>query len=420
MIREEMTRRGFLAGALGTVAFRDHAWAALQKLNPQNAGPEDEAFWTDVRKHFILPDKLISFNHVGLSPPSREVFDEQARQLRRAATIPTQVVWREQLREIEAVRDRMAKMIGAKSAETALTYNATYGLQTGIMGWPLLKGDAIATTSHDYSRTFTAIQQRGRRDGVELVEIPVQTPPASKESVLDSWRNGLKPNVKLAVMCTMTFLNGQRLPVREIVELCHSRGVGVLIDGAQSIALLPTEFGAWGGDMYTACLHKWLMAPVGTGVFAVREGAIGKVWSLSPSEESLEGDIKKYEQMGTRPLAPILAINQALDFHEWLGMDLKFKRLDYLRGLLSKGILDLPNVVHFGSTDANVSCGMLTIGVRGMTGAELSSLLLSKHGIHVTTAMRAGVNGIRISPNIFTSLPEIEKLRNAILEMAKR
>jgi isopenicillin-N epimerase len=414
-----MTRRGFLTGVLGTVAFRDTAWASLQKLDPKNAGPDDEGFWGEVRKHFILHDSMTSFNHVGLAPPSTEAFEEQVRQLRRAATIPTQIIWREQLREIEAVRNRIAKLIGAKPTEAALTYNATYGLQTGIMGWPLQKGDAIVTTSHDYSRAFTAIHQRCRRDGAELVEIPVKVPPASKQEVLDSWRDALKGNAKLAVMCSVTFLNGQILPVREIVELCHSRGVAVLIDGAQSIALLPTEFDSWGGEMYTACLHKWLMAPVGTGVFAVREADIGKVWSLSPSEESLEKDIKKFEQMGTRPLAPILAINQAIDFHEWLGMDRKLARLSYLREQLAKQILPLESVVHYGTLDSKVAVAMLTVGFRHKSAIEAANWLATEHKIHVTTALRGGVDGIRISPNVFTSIDEVSRLTKAIRDFSK-
>ena len=189
-----------------------------------------------------------------------------------------------------------------------------------------------------------------------------------------------------------------------------------MIDGAQTIGLLPTEFDGWGGEMYTACLHKWLMAPVGTGVFAVREGDIGKVWSLSPSEEALERDVKKFEQMGTRPLAPILAISQALDFHEWLGMDLKFRRLAYLRSLLAKQVLDHPKVIHFGSLDTSVACGMLTIGFRHASGIEASSYLASEHKIHVTTAIRAGVDGIRISPNVFTSPDEVDALDPQFLQ----
>lgn len=414
-----MTRRGFLAGLTATVAFRDTAWASIQKLEPSNAGAQDEAFWTEVRKHFIFHDKLTSFNHVGLAPPPKAAYEEQLRQLKRAASIPTQIIWREQIREIDEIRKRIAPLIGAKPEETALTYNASYGLQTGIMGWPLQKGDAIVTTSHDYSRAFTAIHQRRRRDVVELVEIPMDSPPASKEAILASWDKALTPKVKLAVLCTVTFLNGTILPVAEIIEMCHKRGVAVLLDGAQSIALLPTEFGKWKPEMYTACLHKWLMAPIATGVFCVREDSIKKVWSLSPSDESLEDDITKFEQVGTRPLAPILAINQAIDFHEWLGMDRKFKRLQFLREKIWEGIADVPNVINYGSLDPTRACAMLAIGFKGKSGIEAAGYLVNSHAIHVTTTLRAGIDAIRISPNVFTSLDEVSRLVKAIREYAK-
>lgn len=414
-----MTRRGFLAGLTATVAFRDTAWASIAQMSPKNTGPEDEAFWAEVRNHFIFHEKMTSFNHVGLAPPPKAAYEEQLKQLKRAASIPTQIIWREQIKEIEAVRNRLAPLIGAKPEETALTYNASYGLQTGIMGWPLQKGDAIVTSSHDYSRAFTAIKQRARRDGIMLVEIPVQAPPESKEKILESWSDALKPNVKLAVLCTVTFLNGQILPVKEIIELCHSRGVAVLLDGAQSIGLLPTELDKWKPEMYTACLHKWLMAPIATGVFSVPKNTIKKVWSLSPSEESLENDITKFEQVGTRPLAPILAINQAIDFHEWLGMELKFKRLQYLRERIGKGLFEEQNIVNFGSLDPTKACAMVTVGFKGKSGIEASGWLANNHSIHVTTTLRAGIDAIRISPNVFTSLEEVDRLVKAIREFAE-
>ncbi len=407
-----------MAGLVATVAFRDTAWASMEKLDPSGAGSDDEAFWDELRKQFVFHDRLTSFNHVGLAPPPKTVFDEQVRQLKRAASIPTQIIWREQIREIESVRKRIAPMIGAKPEETALTYNASYGLQTGIMGWPLEKGDAIITTSHDYSRTFTAIQQRARRDGVQLIEIPVESPPESKEAILESWEKALTPKVKLAVLCTVTFLNGMIFPVAEIIDLCHKRGIAVLLDGAQSLSLLPTEFRNWKPEMYTACLHKWLMAPIATGVFCVREDTIKKVWSLSPSDESLEEDITKFEQVGTRPLAPILAINQAIDFHEWLGMERKFNRLQYLREKLWQGIEDEPKVINYGSLDPNKTCAMLAIGFKGKSAIEIAGRLANTHSFHVTTALRAGLDAIRISPNVFTSLTEVERLAKAIRECA--
>lgn len=413
-----MTRRGFLAGAMGTIAFRDTAWAALELLSPASAGPEDEKFWTEVRSHFTFHERLTSFNHVGLAPTPKEVVAEVERQQRRAAALPTQVLYREQLYEIDEVRNRLAKLVGAKPSETALTYNASYGLQTGIMGWPLEKGDAIATSTHDYSRAFTAIRQRCRREGMTLVEVPVTSPPASKKAIIESWSAALKPPVKLAVMCTVTFLNGQIVPVPEIIELCRSRGIAVLLDGAQSIGLLPTTFGDWQAEMYTACLHKWLMAPIATGVFAVRESSIRKVWSLSPSEESLERDIKKFEQVGTRPLAPILAIHKALDFHEWLGMDLKFKRIEYLRMRILRAFAENPDLVLYSNPDSSSNCAMITVGLRKKGAAEVASSLATEYAIHVTTALRGGVDAIRISPNVFTSPAEIDRLVSAVKELA--
>lgn len=171
--------------------------------------------------------------------------------------------------------------------------------------------------------------------------------------------------------------------------------------------------------MYTACLHKWLMGPIGTGVFVVWRPWIRKLWPLHPADPDLDGSIKRFEQVGTRPAAPFLAIQEALAFHKMLGRERKAARLDLLRERLAQRVLNAPDVKHYGSLDPTLCRVILTVGFEKVPAVELARWLLTKHHIHVTTMIRAGIDAIRISPNVFTTHEEVDRL-GAILERVAR
>lgn len=419
-----VSRRDLLAGAVGAAVWRPGGWEELQALGVRSdeSLATEEPFWEEVRSKFYLPEDYVSLNHVGLAPPPIPVFEEDTRQLRRAAVAPTMVLWREMRSEIEDVRRRLAPYVGVSPEELALTPNATYGLQTAILGMPLTAGRVIATTAHDYPRTMTAIEQRmDREPGVEIGVVPLPPEPLAEAEYLERWRALLETrDVGMVVCCTVTYLNGHRVPVEGLLGLCRERGIPVLVDGAQTIGLLPTEVGRWGCEAYTACLHKWLMCPVGTGVFAVRRDSIEGIWPMCPADRGLRGQIQKFEQVGSRALAPILAIKAALDFHDWLGMERKFERLAVLKARLYDGLATVKGVRFYGERGTERQCGFLSFGVEGESGSGLAAWLMVAKRFHVTTVVRAGLDGVRVSPNVFTRTTEIDAFVEAIRTFAGR
>lgn len=415
-----LTRRQLLASTAGALAFRDDTLARLGRLNVSQAGPEEDDFWLELRKQFEVHPELVLFNNAGLSPSPRSVREALEAQTRRAGTDPSYVIWRQQDHELEAVRERLARLLGCDPAELALTPNASYGLQTGIGGVPLAPGDEILTTGHDYPRTFTAIRQRARRDGAVLVEVPIAAPPEDPDTIARAILERVSERTRLVVISQMTYLTGQLLPVQQVGAALAPLGVPLLVDGAHGIGLVADTFAQLGASLYTACLHKWLMGPVGTGVFVVRSDWIDKIWPLHPADQALDRVATKFEQFGTRPAAPLLALNEALDFHEMLGIERKAARLETLRARLAERVLAAPGVVHQGSLDTDRCRAILTVGLERVPARELASWLLVEHRIHVTTAIQGGVDGIRVSPNVFTTADEIDRIASALETAASR
>lgn len=413
------TRRSFLASTAAAFAFRDDTVRRLARLDPGAADPHDDDFWTALRGEFDVPDDASYFNHAGLAPSPRAVREAMAAQVRRANAMPGRVLWREQDRELETVRERLARLVGCSAEELALTPNATHGLHTAILGIDLEPGDEILTTTHDYSRALNAIRQRERRDGATAVRVPLDSPPAAPEDVAADILAHFTSRTRLVVLSQLTYLTGQRLPVRTIADHATRRGVPVLIDGAHGIGLLPETMDDLGGSLYTACLHKWLMGPIGTGVFAVRSAWIDKIWPLHPADESRDRCTTKYEQWGTRPAAPLLALGEALDFHDRLGTDAKAARLEALRQRLGAALCGEPGVRHHGSLDPDRCRAMLTVALDTVDAPALARWLWQEHRVFVTTVDCADLRALRISPNVFTTHAEVDRLA-ALLRGAAR
>lgn len=414
-----ITRRQFIAGTAGAFAFRNETLDRLEKLCAQPADPQDDEFWLKIREQFDIDPELIVFNHAGLSPSPIAVREAIAAQTRRANQDPSFHIWRRQDNELDPIRKRMATLVGCQEDELALVPNCTYGLQTGIMGVPMAAGDEILTTTHDYSRAFTAMRQRERRDGTKFVKVPITSPPESAAKVAQDILDKVTPNTKLILLTQMTFVSGQLMPVKQVSDALKERTFPIFSDAAHGIGLLPEKFSDMGADIYAACLHKWLMGPIGTGVFVVRKPWINKIWPLHPADENLDDSMRKFEQIGTRPAAPFLALKETLDFHEMVGLERKSARLELLRKRLFAKLEGHPSIKNYGSLHPTVCRAVLTIGVPGTSALQLAESLYSKQRIHVTTMVRAGVDALRISPSIFTTQSEIDLLARTLIEVAK-
>ncbi|MBX3095530.1 MAG: aminotransferase class V-fold PLP-dependent enzyme [Fimbriimonadaceae bacterium] len=414
-----MTRRELIAAGVGFAFFGDRTWSHLERLSPQVGEPTNEEFWEEVRRAFTIPDEVLSLNHVGLSATPNRVLDAQIAEERRAARAPSLYVYREQRTELARIKARVATFLGADAECVALTPNATYGLHTAILGVPLKAGQKIVSTDHDYSRAWNAMEQRRDRDGVVLETIEVPPGGITDHEYVEKWLRALTADVGLAVLCSVTYLTGHVIPFEEVISHCHHRGIPVLIDTAQSVGLRPFDFKASNADFMTACLHKWVMAPVGSGVFLVRKDQIKDLWPLAPPDPAFREQIAKFEQFGTFPFATFLAYEAAFDFHDWIGMKRKSDRLLHLRTHIQDRLREMEGIRFYSSLDRSRHDGMMTIGLQGLSGGDFASVLLREHRIHVTTSVHAGIDGIRVSPHIFMTLKEMDIFVDSVFAVSK-
>jgi isopenicillin-N epimerase len=421
----QTTRRGFLqvlpalvpaAAAFNPVGIERIETAAgfVNGRTPEEVA-KDEDFWREIQQAFTVDRSLIYFNNGGVSPSPRIVQETMRRYLEYSNQAPTYTMWRVLEPQIEGVRKRLAKHFGCEAEEIAITRNASESLEICQLGLDFNRGDEILTTEQDYPRMLQTWRQRERRNGIAIKKVNFTTPLQSPDALVDMFEKAITPKTKLIHFCHITNVTGQIFPVKKIVQMARARGIETIVDGAHAFAHFPFKHADLDCDFYGTSLHKWLYAPHGTGMLYVRKSRIKDVWPMMPADESLDNNIRKFEQIGTHPEANFLAIGEALNFHEALGVERKAARLRYLRQRWVSRLEGQKGFRVLTSPDPAQSCGLVTFTIDGVDLNRLIGHLFNEHRIIVTGFVNfAGVNGIRVTPNVFSTLSEVDLFAEAV------
>ena len=322
---------------------------------------------------------------------------------------PVYHMWQVLEPNIESVRRKLAVHAGCDPEELAITRNASESLMIAQLGIDLAAGDEVLTTNQDYPRMLDTWDQRARREGIKVVRISFPVPPPSMGDLVARFERAITPRTKVIHFCQITNLTGQIFPVREICQMARAKGIRTIVDGAHAFAHFPFAVRDLECDYYGTSLHKWLLAPVGTGFLYVRRELISGLWGLTPTSASRAADIRKFEEVGTHPAANHLAIAEALIFHETIGVERKVARLRYLRDRFARRLQKLDKVTMLTNLDDPAQAGGLSnVSVAGMDPGKIASSLWNTHRIIVTPIQHDEFQGLRVTPNVYTTLSEID------------
>jgi len=414
-----MERRHFLAAAGALALLRPDAADRARAATVGNRRPaedlaRDEDFWRDIQSAFTLDRSIINLNNGGVSPAPRVVQEAMRRYLEFSNIAPARTMWVDLEPEVETVRQKLAADFGCDPEEMAITRNTSESLENVQFGLDLKPGDEVLTTDQDYPRMITTWKQRERRDGIVLKMISFPTPPPSLDDLAERFERAITPRTRVIHFCHITFLTGQIFPVKRICQMARSRGIESIVDGAHAYAQFPFKYADLECDYYGTSLHKWLMAPHGTGFLFVRRSNIPKVWPLMAAGPEMANNIRKFEEIGTHPAANHNAITEALEFHTAIGVERKAARLRYLRAVWTERLTRLPGVSTLTSSDPSQSCGIGLLCVAGKDPGPLTEQLWDKYRIMATGIVHPQFKGLRITPSIYTTLPEIDTFCGAM------
>jgi selenocysteine lyase/cysteine desulfurase len=382
------------------------------------AGEED--FWYYIQQAFTVSSGIINLNNGGVSPAPKTVQDAMKRYYDLSNEAPSYYMWRILDQGRETLRANLARIAGCSKEEIAINRNASEGLETIIFGLTLKHGDEVVAARQDYPNMVHAWNQRVLRDGIKINWVNLELPTEDENYLVQQYVNAFTPKTKVVHITHIINWNGQILPVRKIAEAARKRGIEVIVDGAHSFAHVDFSVPDLGADYFATSLHKWLYAPIGSGLLYVKKDKIKNLYPLFATEQPLKDDIRKFEQLGTRPFFIEQAIGKAVEFHEMIGAERKEKRLHYLKNYWMEKVSTFPKVKTHTSLDPKWGGAIGIVSVQGKKPGDLDNYLFSQYKIHTTTIEWENISGVRITPNVYTTLKNLDTLVQGIREFAEK
>jgi len=423
--RSFLKQAATLAGAFSTNSLFQQAHAAewraagarIAGLNPELAA-QNEDYWSVIQRAYSVNPNLINLNNGGVSPAPIVVQEAVERYNQLANEGPSYFMWRILDQGREPLREKLAQLGGVRPDEIAINRNSTEALNTIIYGLELKAGDEVVGTKQDYPNMIEAYRQRAMREGIVYKQISFDFPIEDDGQIVKAYEEAITPRTKLVHVTHMINWVGQTMPVAKIADMAHARGIEVIADGAHSFGLIDFKIPDLHCDYFGTSLHKFLSAPIGTGMMWVKQDKIEKLWPLTCNDKPRSADIRKFETLGTRSFPLEQGIGEAVNFHEGIGEKRKEERIRYLKNYWATRVQNVPKVKLHTSLHAKYSCAICGVSIDGMKPADLENALFNQYKIHTVGIVWENIRCVRVTPHVYTTLTDLDKLVRAIQTLA--
>jgi len=409
-----MDRRAFLKGttlaglAAPLLLSQVHQAVAAVSGKSAEALAQDEGFWRSVRGDYRLKPDYINLENGYYCFMPEATLERQVAHLRRINYEGAYYMRTDRQDNKRLVAEKVGAVVGAPAEEIAITRNTTESLDLVIGGLDWKAGDEAVLAEQDYGAMQNHFKLVARRYGVVNKVVSVPNHPESDEALVALYADAITDKTRLLMISHMINITGQVLPVRKICDMAHARGVEVLVDGAHAYAHVPFQMAELDCDYYGASLHKWLSAPLGAGLLYVKKEKIPSLWPLLAARDLPDDDIRRLNHTGTDPVHVDLGILDALEYQAALGLPRKAARLHFLQRYWTEQLRGVPGVIVNTPADPARHGGIGNVGLEGWDPRELAKTLLEEHRIFTVGIDRPGVRGLRITPNLYTTVEELD------------
>ena len=391
--------------------FTDIDYSQRKNLNEEN-------FWKSIRKDYLLKKNYINLENGYYCFIPQPTLNKYLDHLRRI-NFEGSYYMRNQLdSDKRKTTERLSNLINCDKDELAITRNTTESLDLIIGGFPWKKNDEAIFAMQDYGSMQEMFKLTAKRRGIVNKIISVPNHPVNDEEIVSLYEQQITKKTKLIMVSHMINITGQILPVKKICEMAHSYNIDVLVDGAHCVGHIDVDIKDLNCDYYGSSLHKWLSAPLGTGLLFVKKDKISKIEPILAGHVHERDNIMRLNHIGTHPVHSDLAINDAIDYLESIGIERKQNRLRYIQRYWSDKLRFKNNIMINTPTEIQRSCGIANIGVKNKTPDELSKILFNEYSIFTVAIDYANVKGCRITPNIYTNEEELDYFVESIIKIA--
>ena len=384
-------------------------WQQLQ------GSPAEEHYWELVKSNFVLADGLYYFNNGSLG--TCPAFVAEATNQFRATLdgFPSKYMWGGWEQQKEEVRQKAADLFKVSKETIALIHNTTEGMNLIASSMDLKSGDEVLLSNHEHSSARIPWQYWQEEKGIKLTKVDIPTIPKTKDEIIDCFAKAITKKTKIISIVHVTNTNGMMLPVKEISELAHSKGIKVAVDGAQSMGMFDIDLDELGCDYYTSSAHKWFFAPKGIGIFYAREEAQKALRPLIVARGYGDRTIRRFENYNTRNLPELLGLGAALDYRQLIGADQIHARSYELKHYFRSKFTDDDRFRLKTPPSDDLSAAIQTVEVIGKKVETVKQQLTEDYQIDCRPMSSHDLNGLRIALAIFITKADIDYLYDALV-----
>lgn len=380
----------------------------------------DAAFWNKVRADYTLTDAYINLEsgYYNIIPqPTLKALQAHIEAINLRGS---HYMRNDQFPDKKRVVQSLAEVVGCEADSLILTRNTTESLNTVIKGIPWKAKDHIIFANQEYGAMQQMIRQVAKRFNLAITNLDIPMHPESDEEIVAQYEALITPQTRLILVSHMVNITGHILPIKKICDMAHGHGVEVLVDGAHCIGHFDFKINDLNCDYYGSSLHKWLATPLGCGLLYINPKHQDTLWPLFTEDHQMTEGIQRFGHQGTHPVYHDLAIENAITYYQALGPHRKEERLRTLATRWMDALRDHENIRLNTPNQKERYAGIANVGLKNMRASELATKLMDTYGIFTVAIEGAGVDGCRITPNVFTTDEEIDEFTKAMLQLADK
>lgn len=401
------------------------SWTAPSNWPPDTAvypsGVQtDEDYWSLVKEQFILEDDLILMNAANLCPSPLPVMETVFDLTRNVDSNPS-MQNRSKFGDLKRkTRDLLAGYLGADPEEVVITRNTSEGNNVVINGLTLKPGDEVVIWDQNHPTNNLAWDVGSRRHGYTVIKVATPTDPRNSEDLLRPFTEALTRQTKVIAFSHVSNISGLALPAKRLCQEAESRSILTLVDGAQTFGAEALNLHDMGCDFYTGSAHKWFMGPKEAGLLYVRKNRIEEVWPLIVGigwQDDTEDASSRFEALGQRDDATVAATGTTVEFHNTIGKERIESRIRALVSEIKARIQkEIPGTRFHTPLEPEMSSGVVVFAPPGIDMNRASGRLYQEFRIGCAV-MRGDFAGIRLSPQIYNTMEEVERVVSAIASL---
>ncbi|MBT8487678.1 MAG: aminotransferase class V-fold PLP-dependent enzyme [Gemmatimonadetes bacterium] len=385
---------------------------------------DDPASIRALASEYMLGDDLVYLNHASIGTVPRPVHEAHIGYLGLCERHPSLYVWGRVWRDVlEGTRNDAGSLLGCDPEDLAVTHNTTEGFNILAQGLPLGPGDEVLFSSLNHPGASVAWRGQASRRGFTVRDFDFPVARAAEltvDEVVALHVAALGRDTRALVVPHVDNMVGMVHPLPQIADAVRSRGVDfVLVDGAQSVGMIPVDIAASGVDAYAASPHKWLQSPKGLGLLWVSpalRSSLPRMWYRTAGT-GIETSARQYEDYSTRAWPAVVALGDALAFQASIGGDEKVRRYRALREHLRTRVEGEARLRWRSPMDPDLASVIMAVEVSGAEAPALGQSLLAEHGVTLR-AFGPPLNTLRVSPNVVTTEGELDRFLDAAMAFA--